>query len=96
MPGARSHTMSERALRAFFIRKILDTRFGLDALHRRIAQDPEGWSSSGNQSCRTRYEEAMRERQRLQAATDSELAAMVFADDGGVTPPAKAAGSAPS
>jgi hypothetical protein len=88
--------MSVRALRAFFIRKILDTRFGLDVLQRRIAQDPEGWNSSGNECGRARYEEAMRERQRLEVATESELAAMVFGDDGGVTPPARAAGSTPS
>ena len=65
-------TMSVRALRALFIRKIL------------------------NETGRTRYEQAMRERQRLQAATDSELAAMVFGHLGGVTPPAQAAGSTPS
>jgi len=88
--------MSVRALRALFIRKILNRRFGLHALQERKASDPEWWSSGKNETGRTLYEQAMRERQRLQAATDSELAAMVFGHLGGVTPPAQAAGSTPS
>jgi len=58
--------MSVRALRALFIRKILDRRFGLDALQ---------------QDNTDLYKEAVRERQRLEAATEVELAAMVLGDD---------------
>lgn len=58
-------SMPHRVLRAFFIRKVLDRRFGVDALQ---------------QDNTDRYKEAMRERQRLEATTDVELAAMVFGD----------------
>jgi hypothetical protein len=72
--------MSVRALRALFIRKILDRRFGLDALQKDKTGDPEWWSSGRNEIGRNLYEEAMRERERLESATEVELAAMVLGD----------------
>jgi hypothetical protein len=65
--------MSVRILRAFFIRKILDVRFSLSTLQEWKSNDPEWWNSDRNAMGRGFYEEAMRERARLEAAPESEL-----------------------
>jgi hypothetical protein len=62
-------------LRAFFIRKILDARFRLSSLQERMSNDPEWWNSDRNAMGRGSYREAMRERERLEAATEDELIA---------------------
>jgi hypothetical protein len=67
--------MSVRILRAFFIRKILDARFSLSTLQEWMNNDPEWWSSRRNEMGRGLYGQAMRERQRLEAATEGELIA---------------------
>ena len=67
--------MSVRILRAFFIRKILDARFSLSTLQEWMNNDPQWWNSDRNAMGRGLYGEAMRERQRLEAATESELIA---------------------
>jgi hypothetical protein len=67
--------MSVRILRAFFIRKILDARFSLSTLQEWMNNDPEWWNSRRNEMGRGLYGQAMRERQRLEAATEGELIA---------------------
>ena len=64
-----------RILRAFFIRRILDARFSLSALQEWKSNDPQWWNSDRNAMGRGFYGEAMRERERLEAATDGELIA---------------------
>lgn len=66
--------MPHRLLRAFFIRKILDRRFGVDAL---------------KQDSTDLYEEAIRERDRLEATTDVQLAALVFGDSEATARPSR-------
>lgn len=78
--------MSVRILRALFIRKILDSRFSLSTLQERMDNDPEWWNSPGNERGRNLYGEAMRERQRLEAATEGELIAELT-DLGALGPP---------
>jgi hypothetical protein len=63
-------------LRAFFIRKILDARFSVSA--------PQEWKSD--------HPEAMRERQRLEAATEGELIAELT-DLGALGPPPRLGGT---
>jgi hypothetical protein len=67
--------MSIRILRAFFIRKILDARFSLSTLQDWMNNDPQWWNSDRNAMGRGFYEQAMRERERLGAATETELIA---------------------
>jgi hypothetical protein len=67
--------MSVRILRAFFIRKILDARFSLSTLQEWMNNDPEWWNSRRNEMGRGLYGQAVRERQRLEAATEGELIA---------------------
>jgi hypothetical protein len=78
--------MPVRIVRAFFIRKILDARFSLSALQEWKSNDPEWWSSDRNEKGRRSYTEAMRERERLEAATESELIAELT-DIGALGPP---------
>ena len=73
--------MSARALRALFIRKILDSRFSLTTLQEWKSNDPERWNSRRNEMARGFYAEAMRERQRLEAASEGELIAELIAID---------------
>lgn len=73
--------MSARALRALFIRKILDSRFSLTTLQEWKSNDPERWGSRRNEMARGLYAEAMRERQRLEAASEGELIAELTAID---------------
>jgi len=69
--------VSARILRAFFIRKILDARFSLIVLQEWRSNDPE---------------EAMRERVRLEAATEDELIAELT-DIGALGPPPRLGGT---
>jgi hypothetical protein len=78
--------MSARVLRALFIRKILDARFSLSTLLEWLHNDPEWWNSPRNAMGRGLYGQAMRERQRLEGATDGELLAEL-ADLGALGPP---------
>ena len=71
--------MSVRILRAFLIRKILDARFNLSTLQEWKSNDPERWNSAANEMGRRSYKEAMRERERLEGATDGELEAELAA-----------------
>ena len=71
--------MPHRLLRAFFIRKILDVRFSLSALQQWKDNDSQWWSSSTNDVGRGFYGEALRERERLEAAPDEELVAELAA-----------------
>jgi hypothetical protein len=68
--------MSKRSLE---IRRILDARFSLSALEESKRNDPRGWSARRNDMGRGIYAQAMRELRRLEAATDSELDAELFA-----------------
>jgi hypothetical protein len=78
--------MPVRILRAFFIRKILDERFGLSALQEWKTNDPGWWNSDRNERGRGFYGEAMRERERLEAASEDELIAELT-DLGALGPP---------
>jgi len=83
--------VSVRILRAFFIRKILDSRFNLSTLQERMDNDSEWWSSR-NEMDRGLYGEALRERQRLEAATEGELIAELT-DIGALEPPPRLGGT---
>jgi hypothetical protein len=61
--------------RALQIRRILDARFSLSTFEAFRHNDPQSWSSARNDMGRGIYGEAQRERQRLEAATESELQA---------------------
>jgi hypothetical protein len=65
--------------RTLQIRRILDARFSLTTLEDSKNNDPRGWSSARNDIGRGIYEQAMRELRRLEAATDGELDAELFA-----------------
>jgi hypothetical protein len=78
--------MPVRILRAFFIRKILDARFSLSALQEWMTNDPDWWNSDSNEMGRGFYREAMRERERLEAAPEGELIAELT-DIGALGPP---------
>jgi hypothetical protein len=78
--------MPLRILRAFFIRKILDERFSLSALQEWKTNDPQWWNSDRNEMGRGFYGEAMRERERLEAAPEGELIAELT-DIGALGPP---------
>lgn len=67
--------LSARLLRTLFVRKILDVRFSLSALEQWKDGDPQWWHSSTNDMGRGLYGEALRERRRLEAATEDELVA---------------------
>jgi len=55
------------------IRRILDARYSLGFFEERKRGDPDWWNSSRNQVGRGIYGRAMREQQRLEAASDGEL-----------------------
>jgi hypothetical protein len=55
------------------IRRILDARYSLSFFEERKRADPNWWNSSRNQVGRSIYGRAMREQQRLEAASDGEL-----------------------
>ena len=71
--------MSAAALRALRIRKILDQRFSLSVLEQWRRDDPQWWNSPRNDMGRGLHGEAMRERKRLESATDEELRAEIAA-----------------
>ena len=84
MPGAidsPTPSTSQRLLRTLFIRKILDMRYSLSALQASKDNDPQWWNSSTNDMGRGFYGEALRERQRLEAATEEELVAELVGVD---------------
>lgn len=58
---------------------ILEARFSIAAFDKIRRADPAYWSSPRNDMGRGIYGEAMREKQRLQAASDGELEAEVRA-----------------
>ena len=55
------------------IRRILDARYSLSFFEECKRGDPNWWNSSRNEVGRGIYGRAMREQQRLEAASDSEL-----------------------
>lgn len=83
MPGALDSPSSvpARLLRTLFIRKILDARYSLGALQAWKDTDPQWWHSRTNDMGRGLYGEALRERRRLEAATQDELVAELVGVD---------------
>lgn len=68
--------MSRRGLE---IQRILDARFSLSGLEEWKRTDPTWWHSKSNDMGRGIYGEAMRERRRLEAATDRTIEAELAA-----------------
>ena len=71
--------MKAAAQRGLEIRRILDARFSLSALEEWKHNDAAGWNSKRNDMGRGIYGEAMRQLQRLEAATDGVLDAELAA-----------------
>jgi hypothetical protein len=65
--------------RAHDIRRILDARFSLSGLEEWKQKDPAWWISPSNEMGRGLYEQAMREAQRLESASDGVLDAELAA-----------------
>jgi hypothetical protein len=62
-----------RTQRALEIRRILDARFSFSVFQQWQRDDPQWWNSSRNEIGRGLYGQALRERERLQAASDGVL-----------------------
>lgn len=71
--------MSTAHPRAAEIRRILDARFSLSDLEQWKNKDPAWWGSPTNEMGRGFYEQAMREAQRLESASDGTLDAELAA-----------------
>jgi len=71
--------LSTIRLRALDIRRILDARFSLSGLEDWKNKDPAWWSSASNDMGRGIYEQALREAQRLESASDGALDAELAA-----------------
>ena len=68
--SAAGRPISKRTLE---IRKILDARYSLSFFEEWKRRDPAWWDSSRNEVGHNIYAHAMREQQRLEAASDGEL-----------------------
>lgn len=71
------------AARRRAIGAILEARFSVAAFEKIRRADPAYWSSPRNEMGRGIYGEAMREKQRLQSATDAQLEAETRAIESG-------------